>query len=273
MNSIQTTDGVRICFEEVGTGPPLVLLPGINVDHTVWAPAVARLQDEFRVIAIDLRGHGASDKPAGDYSYSRLAADVGAVLAELKVEEEIVLAGWSFGGAVALRYALDAPTPPRGLALVGAAVPKMVAGPTWPRGVSPEDAAAAIERELSVEWPSARRAVFERMFFEPANDETIDWLWSASIKTPPWAAAACRRTLYGADFRPELSSLRVRTLILHGDADPIIPLASAEATHQGILGSRFVALEGCGHAPHLERPQDFNELMAEFTRDVHTALK
>ncbi len=272
MRSITATDGVRICFEETGSGPPLVLLPGINLDHTSWGASVARLQAEFRVIAIDLRGHGASDKPAGGYSYEVLAADVAAVLEGLDIQGEVIV-GWSFGGAVALRHALDAATPPSGLALVGAAVPRMVSGPDWPRGLAPEDAGAAIDRELSVEWPSARRAVFERMFAEPANDETLDWLWSASIKTPPWVAAACRRTLYGADFRDELGRLEVPTLIVHGDADPIIPLASAEAAHERIPASRLVALEGCGHAPALERPQAFDELLAKFAREVHNVVE
>jgi pimeloyl-ACP methyl ester carboxylesterase len=267
MQSVTTPDGARIRFREIGSGPPIVLLHGINLDHTVWGPSMALLQERFRLVAIDLRGHGASDKPGCAYSYTTLAADVGTVIAALGIEDEAVLAGWSFGGAVALRYALDASRPPRGLALIAAAVPRMVESDSWPRGVAPEDAEAAINRELSAEWPTARRAVLERMFAEPPNEETLDWLWSASIKTPPWVAAACRRTLYAADFRKELPSLGVRTLLVHGTADPIVPIAGAEVAQTGISGSRLVTFEECGHAPQLEQLTKFSQLLTEFATE------
>jgi non-heme chloroperoxidase len=267
MQSVTTPDGARIRFREIGSGPPIVLLHGINLDHTVWGPSMALLQERFRVVAIDLRGHGASDKPGCGYSYATLAEDVRAVLETLEIEDEAILAGWSFGGAVALRYAIDASRPPRGLVLIAAAVPKMVESDSWPRGVAPEDAEAAIRRELSAEWPTARRAVLEMMFAESPNAETLDWLWSASIKTPPWVAAACRRTLYAGDFRKELPSLGVRTLLLHGSADPIVPIAGAEVAQTSIPVSRLVTFDGCGHAPQLEQLTNFTQLLTEFAAE------
>jgi pimeloyl-ACP methyl ester carboxylesterase len=268
MPSISSLDGTRISYQEIGSGPPLVLIPGINLDHAVWSTCIARLQGEFRVIALDLRGHGDSDKPAGGYSYATLAADVAALIGRLQVEDAVVV-GWSFGGAVALRYAVEARTPPSGLVLVAAAVPRVVVADDWPRGISVEDAAAAIDRELSVEWPSARRAVLERMFVEAPDRQTLDWLWSLSIQTPPWVGVACRRTLYTEDLRAALPSLAVRTLIVHGMEDRIVPVASAEFAHAAIPDSRLVPLEDCGHAPPLEQPRVFNALLQEFLREVH----
>jgi len=104
----ESRDGIRISYDVVGSGPPLLLLHGFSHDRTIWASTgwVERLQSEFMVVRLDFRGCGASDKPGEPAAYSLEAhiSDIGAVLEELGIEHPIVW-GWSLGATVALHLA------------------------------------------------------------------------------------------------------------------------------------------------------------------------
>ena len=111
MMNIVSLDGTRISYDVVGAGPPILLLHGFSHDRTIWIRAgwVERLRSEFRVVTIDLRGCGQSDKPNVPEAYSLEAhiADVDAVLRELHVDRPVVW-GWSFGATLALHLAKNA---------------------------------------------------------------------------------------------------------------------------------------------------------------------
>jgi len=106
--NIASLDGTRITFDLVGTGQPILLLHGFSHDRTIWTRTgwVERLRSEFRVVALDLRGCGESDKPSAADAYSLEAhiADIDAVLLELHIERPMVW-GWSFGATLALHLA------------------------------------------------------------------------------------------------------------------------------------------------------------------------
>ena len=102
-------DGVELCFEEAGSGgPPLLLVHGWTCDHSHMAPQLAHFQDSHRVIAVDLRGHGQSDKPEQDYTMTGFAEDLAWLCGELDVEKPVVI-GHSMGGVIALTLASQFP--------------------------------------------------------------------------------------------------------------------------------------------------------------------
>lgn len=266
MPDVVSHDRTRIYVRETGEGPPVVFLAGINLSHEVWDREVTRLQHDFRVITIDLRGHGRSDKPPGDYGYTRHAADVHAVLTELDAPPAIVV-GWSFGGAVAVRHAALYPADVCGLVLVGAAAPRVFAGPDWPLGRPAAAGEAAIDSELA-DRPAFRRAVLASTFHRPPRPETLDWLWSLSMRTPSWASVACREAILAEDLRPDLAAIGVPTLIVHGRHDTHIPFTHAEAVRDAIPGSRLVPFDDSCHAPHLEEPARFGEVLCRFSKEL-----
>ena len=105
-------DGVRLCFEEAGSGtPPLLFVHGWTCDHTFFAPQFEHFGRAHRVIAVDLRGHGASDKPQQDYTITAFADDV-RWLCEQVGAEKPVLIGHSMGGVIALVVAARYPDLP-----------------------------------------------------------------------------------------------------------------------------------------------------------------
>ena len=104
MTYVEVEPGVRLHVQDVGEGPPVVLLAGFGLDHEVWDGTVCTLSERHRVLAVDLRGTGGSDKPAGGYDMARLALDVGTVLESLDLRD-VTLVGHSFGGQIALALA------------------------------------------------------------------------------------------------------------------------------------------------------------------------
>lgn len=153
-------NGLRLHVQELGDGPPVVMLHGVLLDSlATWYFTVApRLARRHRVVLLDWRGHGRSERPATGYGLRSLARDVAAVVDELRLERPAVV-GFSYGGTVALRYAADRPDDVGRLAVVDAPLP--LAGP---RGL------AWLERPLEdqpfEEWlevvPAGQRALFAR---------------------------------------------------------------------------------------------------------------
>jgi pimeloyl-ACP methyl ester carboxylesterase len=266
---VNSFDGTPIFCLDCGTGPAVVFLPGINLSHEVWNREVAELVSSHRLLTLDLRGHGASGKPAGDHSYETHARDVDALLTARGVERA-VLVGWSFGGAVALRYAASYPERVAGLVLVGAAAPRYTAAPDWPDGVPIDVARARLTEEVTAR-PRFRRAILDSAFHGSTPTETLDWLWGLSMKTPTWSSLACRDALLTDDLRPALGDVRAPTLIVHGRHDVHVPFGSAEAVHAGIAQSVLVPFEESGHAPHLEESDKFQRTLHTFLREPGVA--
>ena len=111
-------NGLKIFYEEWGEGQPLVLLHGATVTHAMWAPVLPALAERFRVIAPDLRGHGRTDNPSGEFSYRLLAEDTAAFIEAMDLEHPHVC-GWSDGGQVALELGMRRPGLPGSL-IIGA---------------------------------------------------------------------------------------------------------------------------------------------------------
>jgi pimeloyl-ACP methyl ester carboxylesterase len=112
-------NGLKVFYEEWGSGEPLVLLHGATVTHTMWAPVLPALAAHYRVIAPDLRGHGRTDNPTGEFSYRLLAEDIAAFIEGLELDHPHVC-GWSDGGQVALELGMRRPGLPGSL-IIGAA--------------------------------------------------------------------------------------------------------------------------------------------------------
>ena len=133
--------------------------------HTFWEPQITSLCDEFRTIAIDLRGHGRSDKPSRGYAFDDHCKDLKRLMEELKVEDATLM-GWSTGGGIATKYAATIKDHIIQLGLVGPTSPRFVSNPDYIHGVPLEAVRAMIDEELRDRPASERIKDCEVIMFE-----------------------------------------------------------------------------------------------------------
>lgn len=255
MPTVQSSAGAALHVEESGTGRPLVLLHGWSLDSAALLGPLAPLARRARLVAPDLRGHGRSAAGAGAWTLDDLADDVARVFAALDLRDAVV-AGWSLGGLAALAALPALAGRVRALALVSS-TPCFTEREGWAHAL-PARTVDAVAAQVRREPARAVRRFFEGMFAPGELDAPA--LARAGVlraATPVPAAAALLAgldVLRHADLRAALGGVRVPTLVLHGEADPVCPPGAGRALAAAIPGARLLLLPGAGHAPFVARP-------------------
>ncbi len=257
---------VRLFYRDVGRGRPLVLLHGWTMTHQVWDRQVRDFAGDYRLILPDLRGHGDSDKPVGDYAPARHAADVNALIESLDLRD-VTLVGWSFGGMTAMQTAATYGDRLAQLVLINAAGPKYLATDDFPHGHSEETLQEWLVRERDDIAPW-RKFCMEAMPRVPYDDLFTEWLWLQSMRAPSWAAAPMLEAYARADLRDDLDAITARTLILHGAHDVFCAPEAARYVAEHVDGAELVEFADSGHSPQWEDPDRFRQAFGEFLATV-----
>jgi pimeloyl-[acyl-carrier protein] methyl ester esterase len=250
--------------EVSGTGPDLVLLHGWGLNVRVWDGLVEELSDRFRMIAVDLPGHGRSSVSSGRGTPAERAWLIHQTLSS--VSDRYSLLGWSLGGQIALDLAAAMPWQIEKLVLV-AATPKFVAGPGWPYGMA-EAVIAKMAAQLQTHYERTVSDFLElqvRGSVEGAG--VLEQLRNALLlhgEAQPAALQAGLNTLATTDLRATLSHVRVPTLVIAGQNDRITAPAAARALAEALPNSRYVEMRRAAHAPFLSHKTEFAALVAEF---------
>jgi pimeloyl-ACP methyl ester carboxylesterase len=240
------------------TGPAVVLLHGLGSSSADWPEQRAALGTGYRLIAVDLPGHGASPLPAGPLTIERMAADVAALLERLG-EAPAHVVGLSLGACVALRLALCAPARVRSLTLVNPFARVQLGGPG-------DLARLGLRLALLGTAPMSRVAahVARRLFPWPEQQELYASAVASLAATPRAAYFASMRALARFDARGQLCAIRQPTLVVTGDRDTSVPLAAKLALAAAIPRARLLVVPGSGHATPHDQPQVFNRAVLEF---------
>jgi len=265
VNEFTLADGRKLTWRESGSGPPLILLHGWSMSSAVFAEALSNLSDSFRVLAPDLRGHGGSDGGQA-YTLDALVADLRLWVEHLDLEPA-ALAGWSLGGELALRWALDAPQCFSRLLLLST-TPKFVAGDDWAHGLPPIQL-KAMGRDLRRNYLLTMNGFFNLQFEGEAlsrerHREIVTFAVRGGNLPEAEVAIESLKTLQQSDLRGELSQLTLPTLVLHGSLDKIIPLGAGRFLAEAIPQARLLEFPTLGHAPFLSDPQGQFRLWREF---------
>ena len=268
-------DGVRVHYQEKGTGMPLVLLHGFSSSTYSWKDVFEPLAKSYRVIAVDLKGFGFSGKPDGDYSRRAQAILVAHLLDHLKIEKAW-LAGNSMGGEVSLNFALQNPQRVAGLILIDSAGVRISGAnslaPVYARipFVGPVLIALALTSDKLV------RQGLEKSFYDDAKitDERVAFYYRP-LKTRGGQLAALRARTQAGEFpiEPDLNKISVPTLIIWGAEDALIPLEAGRKMNSLIKGSKLVIIERCGHVPQEELPERVFDEMTKFVEGSSQAKK
>jgi non-heme chloroperoxidase len=261
MPFVEVEPGVQIYAQVVGQGPPVVLLHGWAFDHRIWDRQIRVLAElGHTAIAVDLRGHGRSDAPYGDYSLGRLAQDVSTLILSLGLPRPAVV-GWSLGGMVALRLATDSPDVVGRLVLVGSNGVAASRQPGYPFG---HPSSSHLPRLVAAELADrreARRQLIRTAFARPPEEALVEYLLTQTLDTPSWAGAATLATLLESDQVSLIGRLRAPTSQIIGADDPVFSRRGSQWLAQQVPGLRQMVLDGCGHYPMFESPDAFDEAL------------
>ena len=252
----------NIFYEASGEGRPIVFVHGWAANHTFWEPQITSLCDEFRTIAIDLRGHGRSDKPSRGYAFDDHCKDLKRLMEELKVEDATLM-GWSTGGGIATKYAATIKDHIIQLGLVGPTSPRFVSNPDYIHGVPLEAVRAMIDEELR-DRPASRRRAAEWTFHKLPSMQMLDWVWMNLMQTPGFVGIKLLEELIREDLTDLLSEIEVPTGIFQGRHDEFTPPGGADFMAERIKDCEVIMFEALGHAVHLEDPIFFNKMLRRF---------
>ncbi len=273
MRTIRGGDGLMLSVGEWGKadGRPILLIHGFSQSHLCWSAQMnSNLAGEFRLVALDLRGHGMSEKPLAreNYNDGRLwAEDIAAVIDELALARP-VLVGWSYGGFVmsdyVSYYGQDAIA---GINFVGAAVKRSEANPMAGPGIR-DNAEAMTADDLADNIAGVRRFL-RACTAEPLDQDAFETALAYNMVVP----ARVRAGLIGRelDFDAVLEALELPVLVTHGKADQVVLPAMGEHILTKVAGAEASFYGGVGHSPFLEDPERFNRELADFTRRANAA--
>ncbi|MGJ8624258.1 MAG: alpha/beta fold hydrolase [Yoonia sp.] len=262
-----SSDGTRIAYTSVGDAsrPAILLIHGWAQQFICWQPLMEKLQDQFHLVAMDLRGHGASDKPEDEAAYTDTglwADDVKAVTDAAGLDRP-VLVGWSYGARVIGAYlAVNGDTDLAGIALAGGVLAIGAAREDWMVGA----ASPGLDRDLYTDDVPRRLAATAR-FVEACTAEPIDRAtYAALVGANMLCPAHVRRALFRADvdLRPVFEKLRCPGLVIHGIRDEVVTASTGQAAASYMTNGEYLPYEGVGHAPFLETPDRFAEDLAQF---------
>jgi pimeloyl-ACP methyl ester carboxylesterase len=232
-------DGVRIWYSIFGSGPPVILLHGGLGHSGNWGYQVPFLiENGFRAVVIDSRGHGRSTRDHRPYSYELMASDVVAVMDELQIEKAL-LVGWSDGACIAM--------------VLGATLPSRVAGVFFfacnmdPTGTKPFEATPVLERCFA-----RHKKDYAALSPTPDSFQSLVTDLTLMQRTEP-------------NYSEEsLGMIRVPVTVVQSQHDEFIRREHAEHLARSIPNARFLLLDGVSHFAPLQRPQQFNTAILEF---------
>jgi len=239
-------------------GPPVLLLHGLGSRAADWSWQSPALEPHYRVIAVDLPGHGGSPLPSPAVTVEAMAEAVAALVGDL-TPAPVHVVGLSLGACVAVRLALQAPSRVRSLTLVNPFARLRSGGPgdlvrlghrLLLLGTAPMPALAAHVARGLFPWPE-QRALY---------DAAVASLSATSRR----GYAMAMRALARFDARGQLAAVRPPTLVVAGDRDRVVPLGAKLQLAAAIRGARVEVIPGSGHATPYDRPEAFNRLLLEF---------
>jgi pimeloyl-ACP methyl ester carboxylesterase len=266
-------DSVRLHIDDSGgSGRPVVLIHGWPLSAQAWEPQVSVLRDAgYRVVAYDRRGFGRSDKPESGYSYDTLADDLQRVMDQCELQD-VTLVGFSMGGGEVARFiGRHGESRLRSVVFAAAVPPYLMRTADNPEGPLAPEKAQQTKRALQEDRASFFD-LFTKDFFsahgvlqvsEAQRSEAV----ALCNQSAQHAALACMDSFVTTDFREDLKKVTVPTLVIHGEADAIVPLeGSGLRTHRAVAHSQLVKVKGAPHGLNVSHAQVFNDALLLFLR-------
>lgn len=269
----ENSGDIDLHFEDHGSGDPIVLIHGYPLSGASWEKQLpALLAAGHRVITYDRRGFGKSSQPTAGYNYDTFAEDLHTLVTKLNLRD-LALVGFSMGGGEVARYiGKYGSTGLNKAIIIGGIPPYLLKAPENPEGVD-SSVFEGIQKAVSAD----RYAFFTEFFKNFYNtdvllgkrisDQAVQASWNIAASASATACLACVRTWH-EDFRDDLAAFDIPTLVIHGDADRIVPIAaSGLRTAKLVRGARLVAIKDGPHAVNWTHAEEVNRELVNFLSD------
>ncbi len=256
-------NGVNLSCKRWGEGnsKKLMLVHGWTGFKELWDSFVPRLvENGYDVVAMDLRGHGDSDKPEGEYTHEVFSTDLFELSKFLGWEGKYTILGQSMGGYIVLDYALRYPN----------SIKRVVSSNTsayLARNLFSKIVWKFIIRMYKKNPAKMMDKMFPSFFMNPPDQETLDAFVKMSLKTAKHAGLSAIHYCYTRNLEPELHNISVSTLVISSQFDQKDLRKATLAVHQLIPNSKLVDIPNTGHLPFMENPDAFLEAITSFVVD------
>lgn len=269
----ENSGNIDLYYEDHGSGKPVVLIHGYPLNGASWEKQIpVLLEAGYRVITYDRRGFGQSGKPATGYDYDTFAQDLHRLIGHLDLKE-VSLVGFSMGGGEVARYIGNYGTKHVSkAAFLGAITPYLLKAPDSPEGVD-KSVFDGTQKAIAAD----RYAFFSEFFKNFYNadkllgtrisEKAIQASWNVAAQSGPTASYACVSTWY-TDFRQDIAKINIPALVMHGDADRIVPFSAAGArTAKLIPGAKLVVVKNGPHNIAWTYPDEVNPALVNFLKE------
>ncbi len=259
-------DGTQLAYLDEGSGPPVLLLHGWSSSLNWFHQTVPRLAEGYRVLALDFRGHGDSDKTAEGHTMEHYARDVHAFVEGLGAED-CLMVGWSMGALVLWTYVLQfGQGQARGMVFVGQSASDLRT-PAYDDGiVTPEEFHQMMlrlqtDREVLLdEWMRAMRM--------HATEEDVAWMVGEYLRCPAHIASVAFYHQTTVNSLPAFPRIDFPTRVFFGTDPKMYDIRQGEYLARAIPGTRLVVFDRSGHVPMLEEPDKFNQEVETFAQEL-----
>jgi 3-oxoadipate enol-lactonase len=260
-------EGVKIYWDECGSGEPLLLIMGLSYPSYMWHRTRPVLAKHYRTIAFDNRGIGQSDVPPGVYSMPLMASDAAVVMDAAGVETADVF-GVSMGGMIAQEFALQYPKRVRSLILGCTA-----AG--GPNAVQAEPAAIQTLLRQGMTSEESWEAITPFIYDPGTPRERIDEDMAIRMKwyPTPQGYAGQRQGIFGWEAYSRIAQITVPTLVIHGETDKLIPPANAKLIAERIPGAKLALIPHASHIFETDQPAAARQVILEFLGAQHDGAR
>ena len=263
---------MELFYEDWGQGAPIVLIHGWPLDHQMWEYQSVYLASRgLRVIAYDRRGFGQSSKPWTGYDYDTLADDLKALLDALELQD-VTLVGFSMGGGEVARYmSRHGGARVSKVVFVSAVTPYLLKTDDNPEGVDASTFQGMLDG-LNKDRADFLNS-FAKTFYGSAalgmgvavSATQAQWTLTMAMPASPKATLDCVNAFAATDFRSDLTSVHVPALVIHGDNDQTVPIASSgDRTAQALPHAQYLVYAGAPHGLHLLSKDRLNEDLFDF---------
>jgi non-heme chloroperoxidase len=269
---IETATNVKLYLKDYGEGKPVILIHGWPLSNEMWEYQIANLvENNYRVIAYDRRGFGKSSQPWGDYDYDTLTDDLNAIIEQLELKD-VALVGFSMGGGEVVRYfsRYNGKNVSKAV-LISSIIPYLLKTEDNPDGRPKEkgEATAAKINDDRIGFIDG----FGKTFFgltlnnKALSTPLLEYYRMLCSFASPRATLECAKSLSTTDFRDELSTINVPTLIIHGSADEIVPIEiSSKKTAELIKDNTFLIYKDAPHGLFYTEKERLNKDLLTFLK-------